>query len=136
MEYLFIYGLQMARALEVLSGTAFAGLLASSVFLIIFGVGTRWNFENYDKQESYCDFSVETGKNGSKICKKIVLTCFIFTIITALLPTEQTLLLMGGTYLGKKAVNAVATSDKLEKVNTIIDLQLDKYINELQGEIK
>ena len=128
MEYLFIYGLQMARVLDGLFGIAAFVLFVSSVFLIVFGAGTRWQFENYNKQESSIDFSVETGKNGSKICKKIVITCFIFSIITALLPSEKTLLLMGGTYLGKKAVNEVVQSDKMEKINTIIDLQLDKLL--------
>ena len=50
-----------------------------------------------------------------------------------ILPTKQTLLLVGGTYLGKKAVNKVITSDKLNKVNTIIELELDKRIKELKG---
>ena len=48
------------------------------------------------------------------------------------IPTKQTLLLMGGTYLGKKAINAVVTDEKIKKVDTIINLQLDKYIKELQ----
>jgi hypothetical protein len=40
---------------------------------------------------------------------------------------------MGGTYLGKRAVNEIANSAKLEKINTIVDLQLDKYIKNLKG---
>ena len=54
-------------------------------------------------------------------------------LILAVIPTKQTLLLMGGTYLGKKAVNAVITDEKIKKIDTIINLQLDKYIEELQG---
>lgn len=49
-----------------------------------------------------------------------------------MLPTKQTLLLVGGTYLGKKAINTVITDEKIKKVDTIINLQLDKYIKELQ----
>ena len=40
---------------------------------------------------------------------------------------------MGGTYLGKKAINAVVTDSKIQKVNTIIELELDRRIKELQN---
>ena len=59
----------------------------------------------------------------------ILLAIFIFGMIV---PTKQTMLLIGGTYLGKKAVKQVITDKKLEKVNTIIELELDKRIKELQ----
>ena len=39
---------------------------------------------------------------------------------------------MGGTYLGKRAVNAVITDEKIKKVDEIINLQLDKYLKELK----
>ena len=56
--------------------------------------------------------------------------CLMF--ISMIFPTKQTLLLVSGIYMGKKTVNQIATSQKLEKINTIVDLQLNKYIKELQ----
>lgn len=37
------------------------------------------------------------------------------------IPEKETLLLMSGTYYGKKAVNAVVTSEKLQKVKGILE---------------
>ena len=48
------------------------------------------------------------------------------------IPTKQTLLLIGGTYIGKKAVNQVVTDEKIKKIDTIINLELDKRIKELR----
>ena len=39
---------------------------------------------------------------------------------------------MGGMYLGKKAVNTVITDEKIKKIDTIINLELDKRIKELK----
>ena len=66
--------------------------------------------------------------------KKFYITCIIILITVSLIPTKQTLLLVGGTYMGKKAINTVVTSEKLKKVDTIINLELDKRIKELKGE--
>lgn len=66
--------------------------------------------------------------------KKLYINCITVLIITSLIPTRQTLLLVGGTYMGKKAINTVVTSEKLKKVDTIINLELDKRIKELKGE--
>lgn len=65
--------------------------------------------------------------------KKTLYILVSVSLLSNIFPTKQTMLLVGGTYLGKKAVNQVATSDKIEKINTIIDLQLNKYIKELKG---
>ena len=49
------------------------------------------------------------------------------------IPTKQTLLLLSGTYLGKKTVKQVVTDEKIKKIDTIINLELDKKIKELKG---
>ena len=115
MEYLFIYLLQVA---EFISGVAVASMILSLLLfitMIAFILDDGWK----DKEFVKIYFKVTISS--------IVFTCFLF-----LIPTKQTLLLMGGTYLGKKAVNAVVTDEKIKKVDTIINLQLDKYIKELQ----
>jgi hypothetical protein len=81
---------------------------------------------------------LECGKRDASIekvikpMKNLIIRCLIVVLIGVSIPTKQTLLLMGGTYMGKQAVNSVVTSDKMQKVNEIIDLQLDKYIKELK----
>lgn len=77
-----------------------------------------------DREEEFFDLA----KKGIKFCCIGLVVAILFLFI----PTKQTMLLMGGTYLGKKAVNAVVTDEKIQKVDTIINLQLDKYIKELQ----
>lgn len=132
MEYLFIYLLQMCNTIEAISTmTCIVTILLFFALLVIifFAVGPEHLF---DEENKYY-------KSERKAFRAIAKTSTIFAIITAVLafiPTKQTLLLMGGTYLGKKAVNEVVQSDKMEKINTIIDLQLDKYIKDLQGATK
>ena len=117
MEYLFIYSLQMADILATVSGVCGFLLIATTIALI-----PLFMYKEEDK----------IVKDGFNIVYRVSITLLVIIILGVLAPTKQTLLLMGGTYYGKKAVNAVVTSDKLQKVNTIIDLQLDKYIKDLQ----
>lgn len=121
MEYLFIYSLQMADILATVSGICGFLLIATTISLI-----PLFMYKEEDK----------IVKDGFNIVRRVSIALLVIIILGVLAPTKQTLLLMGGTYYGKKAVNAVVTSDKLQKVNTIIDLQLDKYIKELTNEQK
>lgn len=117
MEYLFIYGLQMANLVT---------LLAVSLLIIIplvLGVATMFLSGDLEELQN----------SWNNWMKKTLITSLVTSLVLFALPTKETLLLMGGTYLGKRAVNEVVNSDKLEKINTIIDLQLDKYIKELKG---
>ena len=121
MEYLFIYGLQMARILDGCFAII-ASILLVTTFILVMSYAFKTNDDDYVK--------------SFKDTRKTSIILLALTIALGLFPSEKTLLFMGATYLGKKAVNQVVTSDKLEKVNTIIDLQLDKYIKELQGATK
>lgn len=131
MEYLFIYLLQIAENLDWIGFVLIFTTIISLAFLIVMAVQSECKFENTENH-TY-DMSNECIKTASKLAKKIFAINLICVFITMILPTKQTLLLFGGTYLGKKAVNKVITSDKLNKVNTIIELELDKRIKELKG---
>ena len=115
MEYLFIYLLQIMEGLLL-----FGKLLCVASFIV-------WIIK------CICSDECTYGPSFEKKFIKIPLILLVIGLILQILPTKQTLLLMGGTYLGKKAVNAVVTDEKIKKVDTIINLQLDKYIKELQG---
>ena len=119
MEYLFIYLLQLT---ETLRDIAWVWLLAVPII---------WFFGCFLLLD--CD---EAQTIITKNVKKFLATWLGIPLLIFILPAKQTLLLMGGTYLGEKAINQVVTSQKLEKVNTIIDLQLDKYIKELKEATK
>lgn len=127
MEYLFIYLLQMADSLNDLQCFIYI-LLAISIFAWIFAYMILDTESYYDKEKS------TKTKRLIRSIKKFYITCISILIITSLIPTKQTLLLVGGTYMGKKAINTVVTSEKLKKVDTIINLELDKRIKELKGE--
>ena len=132
MEYLFIYLLQICeniRSLGCIIGfiTFFTTIALAVAVVITIANG----FDPYSSKEEINKF-----KNTSKTIGKITGVLIIIDFLIMSIPTKQTIILLGGTYYGKKAVKQVVTSQKLEKVNTIIDLQLDKYIKDLKQETK
>lgn len=127
MEYLFIYLLQMAESLNGLQHFIYI-LLGFSIFAWFFAYMMLDTVSYYNSEKS------TRTKRLLRFIKKFYITCISILIIASLIPTKQTLLLVGGTYMGKKAINTVVTSEKLKKVDTIINLELDKRIKELKGE--
>ena len=130
MEYLFIYGLQIFDFVENLKIIAWVSCITLGIMNIV--IFLEWYDHLFDDDVEYYQFERKAFNWG----KKATFTIFSIALFLTVIPTKQTLLLMGGTYLGKKAINEVVQSDKMEKINTIIDLQLDKYIKELQGATK
>ena len=126
MEYLFIYLLQLADSITAI-------LVASIVTTIGSGVGSLVSY--FAISADYPDDVEEREAQLNKMfvpLKKMFIVSTVIMILFGLIPTKNTLLLMGGTYLGKKAINAVVTDSKIQKVNTIIELELEKRIKELQ----
>jgi len=132
MEYIFIYLLQLFSSLDLLFGCLLILDFCLIIFWIILGFCTRFEYTDYKNNGCFGELTTETGQNGSKFCKKLIPIMLSITFFIAIVPSRQTLLLMGGTYLGKKAVKQVITDKKIEKINTIIELELDKRIKELQ----
>lgn len=119
MEYLFIYLLQLSGLLVALSCLMTVITVLSAIVCVLAKISFLQSQNNTD------DFLFRE-------TKKIIKPCVVISLCLCLFPSKQTLLLMGGTYIGKQAVDTVVTSDKMKKVNEIIDLQLDKYIKELK----
>lgn len=127
MEYLFIYLLQLSEAVTTILG-------ATIVLSVISGVASLVSYLAISTD--YHDDVEERETQLSRIFvpfKKIFIISTVVMVLVGLIPTKDTLLLMGGTYLGKKAINAVVTDSKIQKVNTIIELELDRRIKELQN---
>lgn len=128
MEYLFIYLLQMAGGIgSLLEVVNFVAVISLIGVLLTYYIREAIYASDYaSEKEKQCIDNIK------KITKKICIFAVTIFLILCIIPTKQTLLLMGGTYLGKKAVNTVITDEKIKKIDTIINLQLDKYIKELQ----
>ena len=128
MEYWFIYCLQLFESLRVIHSCCMsAGLVSLLVILLIYCLLEI-------QKEGVSDSEVKLAEKLQKIIKPIPVIFLTIGILTLFIPTKQTLLLMGGMYLGKKAVNTVITDEKIKKVDTIINLELDKRIKELKAE--
>jgi hypothetical protein len=123
MEYLFIYLLQATEVIKAVMAVLLSVVVIAAVIAVILNI-VLLDCGRTDE--------IKHIKEVIKSAKKVIIRCLIAAFILFLIPTKQTLLLMGGTYIGKQAVNAVVTSDKMQKVNEIIDLQLDKDIKDLK----
>jgi formate hydrogenlyase subunit 3/multisubunit Na+/H+ antiporter MnhD subunit len=132
MEYWFIYLLQLMDTLEAINILCCLLFVLSGVALIIMGFLTRFTYEKFEP--NYYDISKDTAICGSKIIKKTCIISVCLALILSFIPTKQTALMLGGVYLGKKAVNAVITDEKIKKIDTIINLELNKRIKELKAE--
>lgn len=128
MEYLFIYLLQMVDVVYNVSRfVTFLLILLMVFYVLALIVKSAMVAEGSEPKEI---------ESADKVCGntlKYIVIAIVTSAILWAIPTKQTLLLMGGTYLGKKTITTVVDSGKLEKINTIIDLQLDKYIDELKA---
>ena len=135
MEYWFIYLLQLMDTLEGVSLLCWLLLILSGIALIIMGFLTRFTYEKFEPDDY--DISKDTAVCGSKIIKKTCIISLVLVLVLSFIPIKQTALMLGGVYLGKKAVSAVVTDEKIKKIDTIINLELDRRIKELKAaEIK
>lgn len=136
MEYLFIYLLQIIECIEVIKIIFYIFTMTLILFYIVLGLSTDFKYEQYNGS-SYIEFLDMTTKSVatvSRFCKKWILFCLILCLAFALIPSKQTFLLFGGVYYGKKTYQQISTNKRLEKVKTIIDLELDKMIKDLSND--
>lgn len=124
MEYLFFYLLQILDSLNIIECTLFIILFILFFVLLYFGLDHRAMFK--DRDDDYYKEEIIVFNRLKKIFIKLLI---IFSILF-FIPSKQTLVLFGATYLGKKTV---FTSEKIKKIDTIINLELDKRIKELKA---
>lgn len=132
MEYWFIYLLQLMDTLEVVKILCGLLFVLSGIAFIAMGFLTRFTYEKFEPD--YYDISKDTAIHGSKIIKKTCIISFCLALVLSFIPTKQTTLMLGGMYLGKKVASTVVTNEKINKIDTIINLELDKRIKELKAE--
>lgn len=132
MEYWFIYLLQLMDTLEGVNFLCWLLLISSGIALIIMGFLTKFTYEKFEPD--YYDIDKDTAVYGSKTIKKACIISLVLVLILSFIPTRQTALMLGGVHLGKKAISTVVTDEKIKKIDTIINLELDKRIKELKVE--
>lgn len=71
-----------------------------------------------------------------KFAKILTVTCCVSTLLGLLTPNKTTLYQMSAVYLGKQINKSVQVDAKIQKISTIMDLQLDKTIKELTQDTK
>ena len=124
MEYLFIYCLQL---FDFLHNAMFFLFFSTFVGIVAYFMAMSFRGDYMLKSD------IAFNKMLCKTSKNTAIISLILFILFALTPTKNTLLLVGGTYYGKKAVKQAVTNDKLQKIDTIINLELDKRIKELKN---
>lgn len=68
-------------------------------------------------------------QQAERIGKKTLKIFIALFIITAVLPTKQGLMMMGGVYVGKQVYDKVEQSELTEKAVKILNLELDNYLD-------
>lgn len=138
MEYLFIYLLQV---MDVIDGIVFTSWLVFAGFivaLIVNCVATSINNDSFIPDKKDKEYNTDcyrlyvVRKYITKGCIISILTAFLLSLI----PTKHTLLLIGGTHLAKQTIKSEVVNKKLEKINDIIDIQLEQYLKDLKSQAK
>ena len=124
MEYLFFYLLQITDSLQFINVLLIFILFSLSLMTITYATCNAEMFEDENKYYKGQRTIFEAMKKGIII---VIICIFIISMI----PTKQTLLLCSGTYIGKRITTNIVNSDKFQKIDKIIELELDKRIKEL-----
>lgn len=108
MDYLFLYLLGLADTFTVLK-------VVIAIIFLAFAIGIA------------IDWCGECNKEEIGKLKKVTIILGIVTALVLAVPTKESLLLMGGLHYGKQVI----TNERIEKINKVIDLELDKRIQRL-----
>lgn len=119
----------MLYLIDVVENLSILGILfmiASIALFIIMVIHGTDNQEMFADKKTYAEaYKIHTFLRNTNLI--FLLVVFIFCFI----PSKQTLLIMGGAHLAKKTV---VTNERLQKVNKIIDLELNKRLLKLEKE--
>ena len=121
MEMLFLYLVDLLDNLSCLVIFFMIALVTFFVIMVVHGID---NSEMFADKKSY-----EEAYKIHKFLRKVNVILIVIIFFFCLVPSKQTLLIIGGTHLAKKTV---ITNERLQKVNKIIDLELNKRLNELE----
>lgn len=121
MLYFIIYMMQVIPTI----GDITLGLAILSISLtVILGLGCLMNSDDPDTPKVM------------KFVKILSITCCVSALLALLIPNKTTLYQMSAVYLGKQINKSVQVDAKIQKISTIVDLQLDKTMKELTQDVK
>lgn len=132
---LFIYLAEISKKLHIYMFLMLIILMLLIIVVVIFkfvaavdSINQSDNLQNVKE----LDKVILTGS----ILKKLMIISIIVSCVKILLPNEKTLYIMAGAYIGTEIVTSKIALEKIEKINTIIDLKLDEIIKEYKNEYK
>lgn len=124
----------------------FAGFVSSFIFIIKIFLGLTIGvlllslyilvFELYASKTNEGETKYNDFNKILKWMKGLLISIITMSILLIITPSERTMYIMAGAYLGQEIVTNEIVSDKLNKVNEIIDLKLNEILSELNSENK
>lgn len=121
MLYFIIY---MIQVLPTIRDIAQVLAFLSFFFTLILGLGCFMNLNDPDTPKIM------------KVVKILSIICCVSTLLALLIPNKTTLYQMSAIYLGKQINRSVRVDDKIQKISTIVDLNLDNIIKDLINKAK
>lgn len=86
--------------------------------------------------------AIENGEDTSRVMvkhilggKKILIISLVTSLLACVIPSKQTIYMIGGTIAGSEIVGKVAGSKEYQKLMELFNLTLDKQIKEIKGEL-
>lgn len=127
---LFIYLAEMiSKLMFFIKILMFFSFLFTALFVLIMFIISADEDVVKNRKERIVDKLFKYSKHSS-----IVLISSIIVYLSV--PSEKTMYLMAGAYIGQEVATSEIVSEKLNKINKIIDLKLDEIINEYSENLK
>lgn len=113
--------------IKIFLGITIGVLLVSLIFLF---------YELFESKYNNEETKYDIFNKILKWIKSLLISIITMSILLVITPSERTMYIMAGAYLGQEIVTNEIISDKLNKVNEIIDLKLNEILSELNSKNK
>lgn len=118
---LFVYFIDIYNKYLVFIGILAISLLIYSILLILGWISNNVNYNENEAQECKNKFI-------TFIKSKLVIIVLSLCILS---PSVKTIYISSGLILGQQAINKVENSELLQKTYKVLELQMNKYLDEM-----
>ena len=137
---LLVYGISLLDGLDkLIVFLTFAAAIVSAGS-IIYTLSHKFDSYEYswncNKDGTVKQSVLENRAAGEKLMKRGLITLVVLLVIQIFIPSQKTAYTMVGAYAAQKVVENKGVQDTSDKVMTIINQKLDKYIDEGIAEAK
>lgn len=80
--------------------------------------------------------SLLEGNLNNRILKFLCLSCVLIGFVVSVIPSKNTIYLIGGTYIGAEVIDKATASNEYKKLMELFNLSIDKALAELKKEEK